>query len=39
MNAKLRRLGLSPRPPGQRPRLDRRKAACANALGRIRRAV
>jgi hypothetical protein len=39
MNAKLRRLGLSPRPPGQRPRLDRRKAACANALGRLRRAV
>jgi cupin superfamily protein len=39
MNAKLRRVGLSPRPPGQSPRTDRRKAACAKALGRIRRLV
>jgi hypothetical protein len=39
VNAKLRRLGLSPRPPGQRARLDRRKEACAKALGRLRRAV
>lgn len=39
LNAKLRRLGLSPKPPGRRPSLDRRKAACASALGRIRRVV
>jgi hypothetical protein len=36
MNARLRRLGLSPAPPGHRPRLDRRKAACSRALGRLR---
>lgn len=36
MNARLRRLGLSPRPPGEREASDRRKAACAAALGRLR---
>ncbi len=36
MNARLRRLGLSPRPPGERPTSDRRKAAGAAALGRLR---
>jgi hypothetical protein len=39
MNAKLRRVGISPRPPGQSPGADRRKAACVKALGRIRRLV
>ena len=36
LNARLRRLGISPTPPGQRPALDRRKAACAQALARLR---
>lgn len=36
LNARLRRLGLKPRPPGQHEALDRRKAAAARALGRLR---
>ena len=36
MNARLRRLGLSPTPPGRRPRLDRGKAAGLKAMGRVR---
>ena len=36
INARLRRLGLSPTPPGRRPRLDRWKAAGSRALGRLR---
>lgn len=37
VNAQLRRLGLSPTIPGRKPGLDRRKAACARALSRLRR--
>jgi hypothetical protein len=37
LNARLRRLGISPRPPGQRPGVDRAKAACSRTLGRLRR--
>ena len=36
LNARLRRLGISPTPPGQRPALDRLKEACARALARLR---
>lgn len=36
INARLRRLGMAPTPPGRRPGLDRRKAACSKALGRLR---
>ena len=36
VNARLRRLGLSPAPPGRRPRLDRGKAAGLKAVGRLR---
>ncbi len=36
INARLRRLGLSPTPPGRRPRLDRGKVAGFNAMGRVR---
>lgn len=36
INARLRRLGLSPTPPGRRPRLDRGKVASFNAMGRVR---
>jgi hypothetical protein len=36
MNARLRRLGLSPTAPGRRPRLDRGKAAGLRAMGRAR---
>ena len=36
MNARLRRLGLSPTPPGRRPRLDRGKVAGLKAMGRLR---
>lgn len=39
INAKLRRLGLSPRPPGQRPTLDRAKAAASKTWGKLRRAA
>jgi Cupin superfamily protein len=39
LNARIRRLGLSPKPPGERPGLDRRKAACSKALGKVRGAV
>jgi hypothetical protein len=37
MNARLRRLGLKPKPPGVSTGADRRKAACSRALGRLRR--
>lgn len=37
INARLRRLGLSPAPPGRRPAVDRGKAASSRALGRLRR--
>lgn len=37
LNARLRRLGLSPRPPGERPRSDRAKAAVAGGLVRLKR--
>jgi hypothetical protein len=37
LNARLRKLGLSPHPPGQDPVRDRRKAAAARALSRLRR--
>jgi hypothetical protein len=37
LNAKLRRLGLSPQAPGQHGPLDRRKAVYARALGRLNR--
>ena len=36
INARLRRLGLSPSPPGRNPRADRRKAVGSRALGRLR---
>jgi hypothetical protein len=36
VNARLRRLGVSPTAPGRRPGLDRRKAATARAMSRIR---
>lgn len=36
VNSRLRGLGLKPKPPGQRPRVDRVKAALAGALGRAR---
>jgi len=38
INARLRRLGLSPTLPGRRPGADRGKAACSRALGRVRQA-
>jgi len=38
INARLRRLGLSPTPPGRRPGADRGKAACSRVLGRVRQA-
>ena len=37
INARLRRLGLSPAPPGHRPRTDRLKVGAANAVGRLKR--
>lgn len=37
INARLRRLGLSPTPPGRRVRLDRSKAACSRGLGELAR--
>ena len=37
INARMRRLGLSPKPPGRRPRADRVKASTSKALGRVRR--
>lgn len=37
INARLRRLGLSPTPPGRRARLDRSKAACSRGLGELGR--
>lgn len=36
INARLRRFGLSPTPPGRRKRLDRGKAAGVKAMGRLR---
>ncbi|MCP9487336.1 MAG: cupin-like domain-containing protein [Gaiellaceae bacterium MAG52_C11] len=36
-NAKLRRLGLTPRPPGQRMLVDRMKAAVVETYGSLRR--
>jgi len=36
INARLRRLGLSPSPPGRRPRLDRGKVAGVKTMGRLR---
>lgn len=37
MNARLRRIGLSPTAPGRRPRLDRGKAAASKRLGHLAR--
>lgn len=36
LNARLRRLGLSPTPPGRRQRLDRQKSACVKVMKGIR---
>jgi hypothetical protein len=38
MNAKLRRLGMSPAAPGRRTRVDRGKEACTRVLDRLVRA-
>ncbi|MEO5710356.1 MAG: cupin domain-containing protein [Nocardioidaceae bacterium] len=37
VNARLRRLHLDPKAPGERPRVDRAKAGASRALGRFRR--
>jgi hypothetical protein len=37
LNAKLRRLGVSPSAPGRRPGVDRGKDACGKVLGRLGR--
>jgi hypothetical protein len=37
INARMRRLGLEPKPPGSRPGSDRVKAGVSKAMGRIRR--
>jgi hypothetical protein len=37
INARMRRFGLSPKPPGRRPGADRLKAGTSKALGRVRR--
>jgi Cupin superfamily protein len=37
LNARLRRLGLSPTPPGRRQRLDRQKSACVKVMKGLRR--
>ncbi len=37
INARLRRVGLSPRPPGKRPAVDAVKASLSGRLSRIRR--
>jgi Cupin superfamily protein len=37
INARIRRLGLTPKPPGRRPAVDRLKASTSRALGRARR--
>lgn len=37
LNSKLRRLGLSPTPPGRRARLDRQKALCQRMVNRVAR--
>lgn len=36
MNARLRRLGLSPKPPGRRPAIDSVKAGASRTLGKLR---
>jgi hypothetical protein len=36
INARLRRLHLNPRPPGERPQADRMKAEASRMLGRLR---
>lgn len=36
LNARLRRMGLSPAAPGRRPHLDRQKAACQKMVSRLR---
>jgi JmjC domain len=36
LNARLRRMGLSPTPPGSRLGLDRRKAVCQRVVNRLR---
>ena len=36
MNARLRRIGLSPKPPGDRPAIDAVKAGASRALGKLR---
>jgi hypothetical protein len=36
INARLRKLGLSPQPPGKRPGVDSAKAALSGTIGRIR---
>ena len=38
-NARLRRLGLTPQPPGRRVLVDRAKAAVAETYGRSRRSL
>jgi hypothetical protein len=37
VNARLRRLGMSPKPPGRRPTADKIKLGTSKALGRVRR--
>jgi hypothetical protein len=39
INAKLRRIGLKPAPPGKRPLADRQKAAGSRAIAKLRRAA
>jgi hypothetical protein len=36
MNARLRRIGLSPKAPGERPAVDTVKAGASRVLGRLR---
>ena len=36
INARIRRLGLTPKPPGRRPAVDRVRARTSRALGRVR---
>ncbi|UJA19970.1 transcriptional regulator [Thermoleophilia bacterium SCSIO 60948] len=36
INARLRRMHLSPKPPGERPQVDRMKAEASRVLGRLR---
>ena len=39
VNARMRKLGLSPKAPGSRPGADKLKASASKALGRIKRSV